>query len=370
MKVAHVSLVACAAVQPENSYLVNMPVGNIHVLRQMRDRRSDEGIQELAESIKDAGQIHPGIVVALPEDAARTYIKRINEMWGTSYKLSQFKSVFVKEVKCEIWLFVVAGHRRLHAVKEAKLKKFYCYVHMETSFSRALQLQFQENMHEAVHGDDEARFLTLFWREEKSADPTLSLAKFAKKLGKQPEAIRRSLRFTSLPVKLQKLVQPSAQFKKGIAFGILCEIAKLQEATEAKGKQCPESQLIRWTYFAVTYHKTVKRTAQWVNSMISELEGQGAMFELSAQDAVVSASSAVAKTLETTVRAGCQQLEIVARFHASGDVDKIASVGAVNTVHNTLDLVKRTAPQIIDGLKGGRGSRRVIEEVQEVARRG
>ena len=364
-----ISLVSCAATPPENVFLVNISPTHIHVLRQMRGKRSVEGLEELAAAIKESGQLNPGIVVALPESAARSYLRRINEMWGTTYSLSGFSSVFVEEMGEEMYLFLVAGHRRLDSVIRVGVDHFYCYLRMETSFSKALHLQFQENLHEQVPPDDEARFLSLFWREEKEIKPSITLARFAKSLGKRPETVRRSIRFTILPITLQKLVLPSKEFKKGVAFGILCELARLQEECVANGKPYSEHDLIQLAYVAVTRYKTVKAVSAWVTALIRELEGQNTMFELSIQEVAEGARSSVASGVEKVIRAGQQHLATVARFHDGGHVDRIASQAAVNAVNGTLALVSDTAPRIIEGLKGGKGAQKVRREVEKVAKR-
>lgn len=365
----NISLISCAAKPPENVFLVNIPLSCIHALRQMRGKMSEDGLEELTASIKEATQLNPGIIVALSKSASVTYLRRINEMWGTNYRITQFAATFIKEKKEFFYLFLVAGHRRLRAVTNAKLGHFYCYLRLETNFSKALHLQFQENLHEEVAPEDQARFLSLFWREEKEAKPTITLATFAKSLGKRPEVVRKSIRFTTLPVTLQKLVQPSKDFKKGIGFGLLCELARLQEARIAKKKPYNEQELIQLAYAAVTQQKTVKATAAWVTEHINELEGQDTMFELSIQEVSQSSCSSAVSGVERVIRAGNHHLSTVARFHEGGHVERIASQSAVSAVNGTLSLVSDIAPKIIDGLKGGKGSQKVRREIEKAVRR-
>lgn len=363
------SLAKCAATPPKNVFLVNAPIDCVNVLQQMRGKMSEEGIDELVMSIKSVGQMSPGIVVALPAKAAKLYLKRINEMWGISYKLSQFKSVYLEELAAECYLFVVAGHRRRLAVVKASIGFFYCYVRLETSFSMALQLQFQENLHEQVPSEDEARFLSLSWREEKASKPTLTLATFARRLGKRPESVRRSIRFTVLPISVQKLVLPSQSFKKGIAFGLLCELARLQEARVLKNKGYSETELVHLAYVIVTQQKTVKAAGAWVTKQIEELEGQETMFELSIQDGLQDSKRRVASGMEKTMQAGQQHLQMVARMHESGQINRIASDGAVAAVVRTLDVARNMAPKILDGLKGARGVGKARKAVEAVGKR-
>jgi hypothetical protein len=362
-----ISLVACEARPPENVFMVNLPRAVLGVLHQMRGRMSEDGLDELSASIKQSGQMNPGIVVALIASAAETYLSRINEMWGTKYKLEDFRPIFITEKGEDFYLFLVAGHRRLRAVTLADIPTFYCQLRLETEFSKALHLQFQENLHEQVPADDEARFLSLFWREEKAANPALTLVQFAKSLSKKPEKIRNSLRFTSLPISVQKLMWPSDERKKGVSYGILCELARLHEAMKVKGRSYTELELIQLAYVLIVQHKTVKRSAAWVSSQIEMLEGQNELFELSIQDAVNDARRTLATGYEAAVTSGRQHLIAAARFHEAGLIDSVASQGAVTATTVTLELIQTTGPKIIDGLKGGRGAPKVTEEIRKAA---
>lgn len=362
-----ISLIACEAKPPENVYMVNLPKKVIGVLHQMRGRMSEDGLDELAASILQSGQMNPGIVVALTVDAAEIYLSRINEMWGTSYSFVEFSSVFLAEKDAAYYLFLVAGHRRLRAVSLAELSTFYCQLRLETEFSKALHLQFQENLHEQVPLDDEARFLSLFWREEKAVNPTLTLVQFAKSLGKKPDKIRSSLRFTSLPVSVQRLVLPSDQYKKGVSFGILCELARLQEARKAKDVGYEEMELIKLAYVLIVEHRTAKATAAWVSSQIEMLDGQTEMFELSIQEAVEGARRKVTTGYEETVKRGSQHLVAAARFHEAGLVDSVPSQSAVTATLATFELIRTTGPKIVEGLKGARGIGKVQDEFQEAS---
>lgn len=360
------SLKALAARPPEGTYWVRIPPETIRVLRQMRTKMSTEGLEELALSIKQSGQINPGIVVGLARSEAAKYLNLINEMWGAGYKVDDFAPVFIKELRNEYHLFLVAGHRRLKAVELGGVKSFYCQLHVSMNFSRALMLQFQENLHEAVPPDDEARFLTFFWREEKSAKQKLTLAEFARKMGKKPEAVRRSVRFTALPVSVQKLVLPSQEFKKGVAFGILCELARLQEARVTGGKGYDGPELMRLAYVLVVQQKTAKNAAEWVSKQIHELNGQGTIFELSIDDALEGARKTARTDLEQAVRTGVEHLRRVGRIHEQGGVGRVASGSTANAVVAAVALTKDIAPQIVEGVKGARHAPIAREAIKKV----
>lgn len=327
---------------------------------------SRDGLEDLVSSIREIGQINPGIVVGLGQTEADKYLRLIDEMWGTEYKLKDFEPVRLEELADDYYLFLVAGHRRLESVKLVPLDAFYCQLRLETNFSKALVLQFQENLHEAVPHDDEARFLTFLWRQEKSMKKGLTLAKFARKLGKKPEAVRRAIRFTSLPVIVQKLILPSQEFKKGIGFGILCELARLQEVRQKMNKAYSEQELIHLAYVLVVQQKTAKAAATWVTAQIQELQGQGNMFELSIQDAVDSARRTVGSGLEQVIRVGSAHMQTVARMHHDGGIKKVASGSAVNAVTNAINTVSDLAPKIIENISGARHAYIAREALKKV----
>ncbi len=362
-----VSLEKMTARPPKGTYDVNLPRESIGVLLQMRSRMSLVGLSDLADSISAVGQHTPGLVVALNAHGARDYLRKINEMWGARYRLAKFASVYIEEKGEEFFLFLAAGHRRFKAVEMAGRTTFYARLHFESSFSEALLMQYHENIHEQVPPDNEARFITLFWREAKKKDPELTIAKFARSLGKKSEFIRRCIRFTVLPIRVQQLVLPNKEFKKGIAYTLLCELARLQEARIEAGKPFDESELMHLAYVLISQYKTAKRAAAWVSDQIRVLQGQGEIFELSMQDAFAGAQQTAASQLATTVRVGEQQLRVVARLHTEGGIPKVASGAAVAAVGRTLDVAKNLAPQIIDGIKGARGARSVRQAVMQVA---
>jgi ParB-like chromosome segregation protein Spo0J len=351
----NISLKKAAAHPPANVYWLRLPPQAIWVLKQMRSKMSTDGLEDLAASIKESDQINPGIVVALEPKEAAKYLRLINQMWGTEYRLKNFAPVRFTELRKELYLFLVAGHRRLQAVIMADIPDFYCQVRLETTFSKALVLQFQENLHEAVPLDDEARFLTFLWQQEKAMKKTLSVSTFARKLGKKPEVVRRAIRFASwLPVRVQKLMMPSQEFKKGVAFGVLCELARLQEAYLAKEKPLSEIELVHLAYTLTVQQKSAKGAALWVSEQIKELNGQRSMFELQIQVVAEGARRSAASGVEKAVRDGADHLRRVARFHTEGGVAKVASGAAAMAVVNTIEVATSLAPKIVENLEGAR----------------
>lgn len=361
-----ISLEQYAARPPKEVYDLYLPPQVIGVLQQVRTKMTKESLDDLATSIKVIGQQAAGIAIGLTEQEATKYLEEINDLWGTGYQLEDYEPVYFSELASSFYVFLVAGHRRLLAVKSLEISSYLCRLHLHVEFVDAFNMQFHENVHKEVPLDDEARFLTFMWRKQKSMDDGLSLAEFSRRHGKNPDAVRRSIRFTSLPISVQKLMLPSNEFKKGIAFGILCELARLQEMRQANGKPYGEQELIKLAYVLVVQQKTAKAAAVWVTTQIQELKGQGNMFELSIEDAVDGARRSVGTGLEYAVRVGGEHLRTIARMHSDGGVRKVTSGSAVNAVTNTINLATDLAPKIVENIKGARHAPIAREALKKV----
>lgn len=350
------SLIESCAKPPKGVYEIRVPLHTIGVLTQMRARMSEVGLEDLSASIKEIGQHSPGLVVALGESEASKYLGSINKMWGTTYSLSEFEPVYLEEKEGSYYFFMAAGHRRYRATKMAGLDLFYCRLHFEKTFSDALLMQYHENLHEQVPPDNEARFISLFWRNAKESESKLTLASFARSLGKRPDVVRKMIRFTVLPTKVQELVLPGNEYKKGIAFSILCELARLQEAMIEKKTGFTEQELLHLVYVLITQYRTAKATAAWVSEQIQNLNGQGDMFGLSVPDVLNGARKTVGSGYEYSLRLGFEHLRVVSRFHDEAGVPKVASGSAVSAVERTARLLGELTPKIIEGIRGGRGA--------------
>ncbi len=359
-----ISLKKQEATPPKGSVLVNLPLTTISALKQMRATFSLASIEELAASLLSVGQLNYGIVVALLYEEALKYVGTINKTWGTSFTLEKFQPVHVDEKGQDYYFFIIAGERRYRACKHAKLPTYYCQLRFGMNFSDAVALQVQENLHEQVKQEEAAALFALLWRTQKGENSALTLQQFARKLGKTPETIRRSVRYMSLPVEVQALVLPNTQIQsKGVSYGILCELARLQEARVTYATAYDKNELIRLAYILVNNYKTIKAVSHYISQQIAQME-QGNQdgldgFELCLQDIVIETKKQVATGLEETLRTGEQQLVRVAAFHSSPVIGKITSSAAVTAVGRVMTTARELAPQIIKGVKGARGAGKV-----------
>lgn len=361
-----ISLEKSRATPPNGVALVHLPIESIGVLRQMRKTFLPESITDLADSLRHSGQLNPGIVVALEKEQAVSYISSINQTWGTSYRIEDFSKSYIPEKKKSFFFFLVAGERRYRGCKAATINKYYCQLRFGMSFSDAVSLQAQENLHEAVSHDEAASMFALLWRTEKKANPNLTIAAFAKRVGKSQDAIRKAVRFMNLPIAIQELVLPNNEFKKGVPYGILCELARLQEAYTEHKVALTVLELKQYAYAFVAQQKTVKATSllvsEYVEQLIRAKHGERPLFDLSLQDVVEGTKRHLATGLEQTLRTGTAHLRAVARFHEDPHIGKVASEGAVQGVSRTLETANELAPQIVEGIRGARGAHGVIRK--------
>lgn len=355
-----VSLHTNKAEPPQGSAWLNLPTEVIATLVQMRPHISDGPLEDLSRSIKEQSQLNPAIIVALEQAEATEYLFMVNTMWGTDYRLSQFKPVRVVEKRKIYYFFLVAGHRRLKAVKLATIKTLYSLVHFGKSFNEAILLQYHENVHQEVPPEHVARFLGLLWRTSEQVDGKPQISKFAKQMGMTTEAVRKAIRFTSLPVSIQSLVLPTKELKKGIAYGLLCELARLQDSHIKHLRPLSEHELMMLAYSMVVQYRTVKEAASFVSQRIKHLEGQGQLptFELTSDDIARHASRAMLTHLEDAVRAGHQHLSTVARFHSERRVGDVLSTAAVTATIQACETITRDAPAILAGLNGSMSAKR------------
>ena len=244
----------------------------------------------------------------------------------------------------------------MQAVKLAKIGTLFALVHFGKTFSEAILMQFHENVHEKVAPEHVAKFLGLLWRIEKDKNKSLQVSAFAKTTSMTTEAVRKAVRFTNLPVSLQELVLPSKDSKKGLAYGPLCELARLQDAQEKAGKKLSQSDLKDIAYSMVDQYRTVKAAAMFVSKRIQHLEGQDEIFELSIQSVKQSSVKIVATRLEDVVKAGHAHINAVAHFHENKIVDSVLSGAATRATELACATITRDAPLILGNIKSARGA--------------
>ncbi|MAG12333.1 hypothetical protein CL630_00795 [bacterium] len=261
---------------------VNLPIEVVNLLTQIR--QSLEDIDELADSIYEKGQLAQGIAAALTPQQAQEYIRDINLVMGSKHALNELtKTVIDGE---DYYVVLVAGHRRYMAVKnlvERKMSEtkrfnglYRVVLHFGLIASEALSVQFQENRHKQVPIHEEVAAARDFYRWKKLKDPKISIAQFARSIGRSASWVHTAMRFCTLPDSLQNL----AGLKDiAVPYGILTEAARLNEELKKINKPMGEDELMKLVIDAVATRMRVRRFKIIISARIEHLRnGQATLF--------------------------------------------------------------------------------------------
>lgn len=196
---------------------------SINVLPQMR--MTFEKIDELADSIFRNGLIHPITVAELNLDETRKYVEIINRVHESH--------VLVDNLIClnGLYLILVSGERRLRAyglLHERSIDGFSLIrstVCPQMNLEDLIDLQGSENTNDPVKPEEEAIFYHRYYRFLRETKNSITVAEFARKVGRSSQVVSTALRFAKLPRYIQDCV-----FNKTLQYGIACELARLQSA--------------------------------------------------------------------------------------------------------------------------------------------
>lgn len=228
-----------------------LPTGAVNVFsRQMRETYS--GIEELAESFVDRGQLKPGISAALTPRQAGRFIKALNELWGTCFRIEDATPSVLDGKR--YYVMLIAGHRRYLACKIAVVKdpKKITGYRTELRFGmnpeEALSVQFAENLHEKVPPHEEARSIALSWRWLKKRHPNYTMVKFARTLNRTSSWVSNALRFVALP----EFIQECADDKR-LAYGVLVQLARLIDTMNGLEKPLADAEMRHWVKLCIVH---------------------------------------------------------------------------------------------------------------------
>lgn len=236
--------------------------------------------------------MYPGIVFAFQKREAINYIREINKLWGSAHTLRSFSRVLIHEKGRTFYLFVVAGHRRLKACVRADVD-YYAQVVFGGTFEKAIALQLEENFHETVALADQIRSAHALWVRAKEKNKRLTLGAFSRKIHKSVSWLRKALRFSGLPISVQRLLSyKGSEAPKGIPYGVLLEFANLYDL--AKGS-ISEDRLISDIFHVLAKGMSLKDVRKFCRIRNLELSGQDTLFGLLPTQDVNARSLALAK---------------------------------------------------------------------------
>jgi hypothetical protein len=256
----------------------------INTLRQVRGSLNQADTDVLAEEILAIGQLTRARVVALEEEAAREYVTQINQLWGTQERFRRLKACEIDGVT--YYLFVVYGHRRLAACKQAtKLLdsgkrrskhfdgRFRCDVVFGLSMLEAVFMQFGENSYVKPSLHDEMTALWRLWRFMHTNNPKLSVTAFAARSGRSPRKVHDMLHFTALPEQIQAWVDPSHR-GGSVPYTMLLEVSRLVQAHKRAKQTLSVKEIEMLVVQLIARRVKVKDFRAEVTARIEALEGQ------------------------------------------------------------------------------------------------
>lgn len=215
----------------------------IYMLEQVRKTYDD--IPGLANDFADKGMTTAVFVALLTPTRARRHLELVNEIWGTAYKLNDFRPYSRQPRR---YAFLIAGHRRMHghdwlwqngcdACREEYGQEVpgVCYarhpkldvdlikaqVWRYISPEEAQEMQSTENIHRPVPAHEQAGFYDRLLRVYRRRNPELTLRAYARKMGAGEDTIRRHLRYCVLPEHFKADVEASRY-----SFGVALELGR------------------------------------------------------------------------------------------------------------------------------------------------
>ncbi len=344
---------------------VAVPLEAISLLTQVRTTL--DVADDLIPSIRAQGQQTPGVAVALTPEEAAQYIVEINELWGSYHQLAGLPLV---NLDGALYYFIlVAGHRRYAACtllaesmkQEDGPSAFDGLYRVDIRFGMTVRetipLQFNENRHQQVPPHEEARAAWKFYRWLQRTEPEMTVAKFARKIGRTSEWVRGAMRFCTLPLSVQNHADGTDGCVK-LPYGILTHLARLGEGvSDITGETFPEVAYHSWIIRAVvnrldvtTFGKTV---SEYLASKRQEHHGQFSLF--GSVDEVVD---------ERPIRRVVAQQMIPAVWTILGYLQLLEQVRAQGGFHGESHLAPERDPQV-QALYSPRSPIRIITSILE-----
>ncbi|MEI6352747.1 MAG: hypothetical protein WCO35_02310 [Candidatus Nomurabacteria bacterium] len=262
----------------ENSFLVEIPVHLVQVLKQSRSSRSKENLSELINSIKSSGQETPGSVYAFNKEEADKYLQELNDLWDMDYKISDFFTVFVKEKEEDFYFFLIAGEGRLIACRELGVD-YVTKISFGKTFKEGIKWQLAENIiREELSQFDAVNSAVSFWVKLKKKNEKLTLKKFSEEyIGKSVSWLSSAIRFSRLPISIQEMMK-GTETEKGVNYSILLAFTTLYDYSVSINKAYDEETLKTYINHCVSHKYNIKKTKEFCLTKQQELDGQSSMF--------------------------------------------------------------------------------------------
>lgn len=308
-------------------------------------------VGDLLPSVLEHGQQTPGVAVVLTPHEAHDYVVELNEIYGTKHTVKDLVPVKLDQKKR--YFVLIAGHRRLETcihINDLVKKGGYTFTskyrgkyRVELRFGLstrdAIALQFNENRHVQVPSHEEAHAAWGFWMWLRRHDEQMSVAKFARIIGRSSEWVRNALRFCELPASVQEYVEGNGS-KPRLPYRILVEVARLADGYEQLlGQPLGEDAMHRWIRRAVLGRLDAIAFGRMVSEYLNEkrLEQQGQLTLFGNSDALRTDTRplrrVVAPHMIRDIWKWFEYMKTVNRLHIAGQLGPLSFLGPEPDLH-------------------------------------
>lgn len=336
----------------------------VHVL--VQPRRTFEDVEVLANSIVVNKWLDPPVVALIDPVEWPQYIAVINSVWGTEYDHAEFTPNYLPPGDSDRMLHAVliAGERRTRACRHlwsngcAACREAgrvngqgECFgVHFpdrqmpvffrSTTAIQALNTQFAENTHHQVPPHEEAEGYYLFFRFLRQYLPELTVAAFARQVGRREEWIRNALRFCETFEEIQEAVRHGY-----LPYTVALELDRLKRANFSH-----DEVLTRMRLYVAKGHSERPKTDEFrrtVSALIRDRQsGQGLLELMDEQQVKIGRRSEFRRTLAQNIRlailGGVTYLKQVLGALDREEVGRVFALGSIRRIIAELvDLLER-----------------------------
>lgn len=363
----------------------------INVLTQVRQHMTHEDTDDLAESVLTRGQQVPGRLAAFKPRAAGQYLREINELFGASHELRSMKKAIIDGQ--EYYLFVIYGHRRLAACKQAWrmvqengcesscfFGTYLCDIYFDLTLHDVISTQLVENQYVPVSKYEEVTALWRYWRYLKRHEKNVTITSFAKLVGRRTSYVRDMLRFTSLPEVIQRRIDPSNG--KGYAtYSLLLQVARLVEAHQKVERPLSEKEIILMVDLLTVRQVSAAAFAKEVTERIAQLNGEQADLFGGLSVSVRTIRKVAAENILRAVMVQLHYLTSINKLMHDGSFGKLSpyheegqSEGVVYSPHSParmvlrmIEMLKSAVPELAHVIeRDGASRKRLDKALQEI----
>lgn len=288
--------------------ILSLNPDRINILTQVRKSFDKNSLDILATDIAINGIINMPNIIFYNKENALYYIKIINTLHNVEHKLGDM--IPEKLDGEEGYYFLVAGERRSRAFQilkargclrcrsektnelekdgafkicfkqHFKQKEFVFPYKLMTGISpfKVLNIQMSENLYEKPGSHNEASMYASYYKLLKIINPSYTIAKFSRRVARNPNILREFIGYIDLPYKIQKYVE-----NKAIPYGITKELVFLKNGLKKIGKGEKEIEKFLESAFirALSKNMKVKNFKKHIRCTIeNEKIAQISMFEM------------------------------------------------------------------------------------------